>query len=355
MANPRVSIIVPIYNVEPFLEQCVQSLVDQTCQDIEVILVDDGSPDKCGEICDRFAAEYPIVKVIHQENQGVSVARNTGMDAAQGEWLMFVDGDDWVELDIVEKMLPYAEEKGCDILVGSYFLETKNHSKLECFGKLSGYMLCEKDKLRLFASCFYLQSLRNTRFSHAIGGPWAKLLRKNLLLKHELRFLPGLTQSQDILFSLYAFQNAAKIALLDPPHYHYREHTLSTTRKYMSDHDTMGEVFVENVSAFTQKYYGGKGQAIVSSMAVLYFIRNSRKILHKEAPYTFPQALLMVKAMAGREPYKTAIRNFSLVEVRFAHSKMLAATLIKLRCYLLFCLLFRLFDWRERREAYGKQ
>jgi glycosyltransferase EpsH len=343
---------VPIYNVEPYLEQCVQSLVGQTCQDIEIILVDDGSPDKCGEICDRFAAEYPIVKVIHQENQGVSVARNTGIDAANGEWLMFVDGDDWVELDIVENMLAFAEENGCDICVGSFFIETKTRSKPLCFSELSGYVLCEEDKLRLFTGCFYLQSLKNIRFPNAIGHPWARLFKKSLIREGGLRFLPGLSQSQDVLFSLYAFQNAAKIILIDPPRYHYRERKMSTTRKYMPDHGTMENVFLEGVSEFSQKYYGDRGAAITNSMAVLYFIRNARKILHKEAPYTFPQALQMVKAMAAREPYKTAIHGFSLAKTRFASSKMIAAALVKLRCYLLFCLLFRLFEWRERRGAY---
>ena len=90
-----ISIIVPIYRVERYLEQCIESMLAQTCRDIEVILVDDGSPDRCGSICDARSAEDGRIRVIHRENAGVSAARNAGLDAARGEFIGFVDPDDW--------------------------------------------------------------------------------------------------------------------------------------------------------------------------------------------------------------------------------------------------------------------
>ncbi|MCM1224688.1 MAG: glycosyltransferase, partial [Lachnospiraceae bacterium] len=94
--SAKVSIIIPIYNVETYLERCVNSIRNQTLRELEIILIDDGSPDACPQMCDRYAAEDERIKVIHQPNAGVSVARNRGMDAATADWIMFVDPDDWL-------------------------------------------------------------------------------------------------------------------------------------------------------------------------------------------------------------------------------------------------------------------
>lgn len=103
-----VSIIVPVYKVEKYIHQCVDSIINQTHKNIEIILVDDGSPDNCGKICDEYAEKDSRIKVIHKENGGLSDARNHGIDAASGEWLMFVDSDDFIEPDMAEKLLHLA-------------------------------------------------------------------------------------------------------------------------------------------------------------------------------------------------------------------------------------------------------
>ena len=94
--TPLISVIVPVYKVEPYLERCVRSILCQTYQNLEIILVDDGSPDRCGEMCDAFAKEDARIRVLHKENGGLSDARNAGLDAMRGELVGFVDGDDWI-------------------------------------------------------------------------------------------------------------------------------------------------------------------------------------------------------------------------------------------------------------------
>ena len=110
MHEDLVSIIVPVYNVEKFVEKCVKSLMNQTHKNIEIILVDDGSPDHSPEIIDRIAVEDQRVHVIHQQNRGVSAARNAGLQCASGEYVMFVDGDDWVDSDYVSYFLMLVSE-----------------------------------------------------------------------------------------------------------------------------------------------------------------------------------------------------------------------------------------------------
>lgn len=123
---PQISVIVPIYNVEAYLKRCVDSIIEQTFTDFELILVDDGSPDRCGEICDQYAETDRRVKVIHKENGGLSDARNAGIDIAKGIYLSFIDSDDWVEDTFLEVLYTEAEKNSADISVVNYHEEYEN-------------------------------------------------------------------------------------------------------------------------------------------------------------------------------------------------------------------------------------
>ena len=114
---PELSIVVPVYKVEKYLPKCIDSILAQTFRDFELILIDDGSPDNCGAICDDYAARDSRIKVIHQENAGVSAARNAGLDIATGTYLGFVDSDDWIEPEMYETMIATAKEKQVDVVV----------------------------------------------------------------------------------------------------------------------------------------------------------------------------------------------------------------------------------------------
>ncbi|MBR5509665.1 MAG: glycosyltransferase family 2 protein [Lachnospiraceae bacterium] len=113
--NPLISIIVPVYKVEKYLERCVESLLSQTYQNLELILVDDGSPDRCPEICDAYAKKDERIRVIHQNNAGLSGARNAGIDVAKGEYLAFVDSDDYIASDFIQSLYELLQETGCAI------------------------------------------------------------------------------------------------------------------------------------------------------------------------------------------------------------------------------------------------
>ena len=115
----RISVIVPVYKVEPYLRKCLDSIVNQTYRNLEIILVDDGSPDNCGRICDEYAERDKRIRVIHQKNGGVSSARNEGLKIASGDWIGWVDSDDWIEPDMFEYLLENAKKSKADIAVCS--------------------------------------------------------------------------------------------------------------------------------------------------------------------------------------------------------------------------------------------
>ena len=132
MNQGLVSIIVPVYKAEKYIHQCIDSLLAQTYRNIEVILVDDGSPDHCGKICDEYAAKDSRVKVIHQQNGGVSVARQTGIDHATGEYSIHADPDDWVELNMIEELVAKAVADNADMVICDFYRESKSEKTYDC-------------------------------------------------------------------------------------------------------------------------------------------------------------------------------------------------------------------------------
>lgn len=128
--NDLISVIVPVYKVEKYLDRCLKTIVSQTYSNLEIILVDDGSPDKSGELCDYWANEDKRIKVIHKKNGGLSSARNAGIEVATGEYLFFVDSDDWISKDAISSLVTIATETGADIVSGSYQIASDFVDKL---------------------------------------------------------------------------------------------------------------------------------------------------------------------------------------------------------------------------------
>ncbi|MCT3385398.1 glycosyltransferase [Lactobacillus johnsonii] len=228
--NSKVSIILPIYNAEKYLEECVKSVITQTYQNIQIILVNDGSKDNSWEICQNLKKKDPRIIAITQKNSGVSVARNAGLNIADGEWIMFVDPDDVLSQDIVEKLL-LKTDSDVDIVACTCYGFNENEKKLAHFFANDRAFISDKTDL-------YLQLL-NSRYGQsgslitAIGVPWGKIYRRSFIDKYELKFDPNLRRMQDNVFNMYAFDYARKIYYLDKPLYFYR---IDHVNKYNEKH-----------------------------------------------------------------------------------------------------------------------
>lgn len=175
----KVSVIVPVYKTdEASLRRCLDCLVNQTLREMEIIVVDDGSPDQCGSICDTYAAKYPQLTVIHQENSGVSVARNTGLSVASGEYIGFADADDYMELDMYEEMCRCAHVHQADILTTGYLREKngsiekwgcKEEMELTAEEAIKEFLLCDKIDFTVWNKLFLRKCIEGIRFE--IGQP----------------------------------------------------------------------------------------------------------------------------------------------------------------------------------------
>lgn len=199
-----ISIIIPIYNVEQYLQRCIDSVLAQTYTDLEIILVDDGSPDGCGKICDAYAEKDSRIKVIHQENRGVSCARNAGLEIATGDQIAFLDSDDYVDATMYQQLLTVMEKTDADIAECGYrWVKPHETYDNENTGKIDIYTNLEAlDKLYFGDQMF--------------GGlsivVWNKLYRRSLLT--DLRFAPGLN-FEDVDFTPRVLYRAKKIAKLN--------------------------------------------------------------------------------------------------------------------------------------------
>ena len=189
----EVSVIVPVYGVEKYIEQCFDSIMKQTFKDIEVIVIDDGSPDNCPKICDAYAERDPRFKVIHKENGGVSNARNTGIEHANWKWLYIVDSDDWLELDAVEKLYAEANEQNVDCVltdcIERYSSGTNRrlHMFAQTFRTEDKQMITTVQKAVL---CHKYSPYFSYAADYEYPAPWSKFFRASIVLDHDIRFDP---------------------------------------------------------------------------------------------------------------------------------------------------------------------
>lgn len=254
-----ISIVVPVYNIpENYLRCCVDSLLSQTLRSIQVILVDDGSQNGCGSICDRYAREDARVLAVHQKNQGVSAARNAGMRLASGKYLMFVDPDDWLEADCCEKALAAIDRTDYKVIMFDCRVVNEISGKTSAPAVLLSCELTGEDltQFQLDMLADQSSSLRGAEQVN-IRSPWGMLLDRGSCLKQNLSFVEGLHKEQDTIFNLYLYECAGLIFHLGYIGYNYRLHRSSVTYRYDPNMaGTIGKV-VHEEERFVERYHHG--------------------------------------------------------------------------------------------------
>lgn len=231
----KVSIIVPVYNVEEYIGYCIESLINQTYKDIEIILVDDGSTDSSGRICDYYALNDERIIVVHQPNGGLSEARKSGVIRASGEYLMIVDGDDWIDANTIESCVCSLKENAdADCIMFSYIREYPDHSLVAHIMSesivLTGCDVENKVYRRLYG--LVGDELKHPERLESMGSCCMKLYKTQIAQKGRFYDVKDVGSSEDILFNMYALYNCNKIVYIDKPMYHYRKTGRSITSTY---------------------------------------------------------------------------------------------------------------------------
>jgi len=239
--NNKVSVIIPVYNTKDYLDKCVHSILKQTYQNLEILLVDDGSSDGSAVLCDKLALEDSRIKVIHKQNEGQASARNLGIHAASGEYIMFVDSDDWLDIDAIETLVDHANRNKVDVIHFNYVREFLNKSvfKKNTFLEERVYDGDECNDIRrliLGLSGETLAYLENMRF---LAPCTLKMYRADIIQNFDVTFvsLREIGAFEDGLFNFCVFSRVKRFEFLNRAYYHYRKtNKNATTVKYRPDY-----------------------------------------------------------------------------------------------------------------------
>lgn len=203
--TPKISVIVPVYKAENYLHRCVDSLLAQTFEDFEILLVDDGSPDASGAICDEYAQKDHRIRVFHKENGGVSSARQCGIDHAQGEYTIHADPDDWVDVSMLEELYAKAKVEDADMVICDFYEEYKDKQ------------IYRKQQPTALDSDTVLKEL----FQQLHGSCWNKLVKRACYKEYGIEFDQELSFCEDLYFHASLLRNPIRISYLPKAFYHY--------------------------------------------------------------------------------------------------------------------------------------
>lgn len=273
----KITAIVPIYNVEQYLKKCLDSLLAQTFPFYEIILVDDGSKDSSGKIAEEYAEKFGMIKVIHQENQGLSAARNTGLNSLTGDYVMFVDSDDYISLDMNEKLMNLLDAHNADVARGGVWYEYETGSKYSPYPNNVTFTWNTEEAMIELASQKYLNM-----------SAWGWIFKSDLIKSRKIRFPVGVT-SEDYYFTCQVIAAASKVVYTSEPFYHYLQRSGSISRGRFVDHAPLAAAkyqleFYEK--QFPHIVYAAKTACVFADIGVynLYLIRvgTCPKILSKQ-------------------------------------------------------------------------
>lgn len=290
MEAVKVSIIVPVYKVpEKYLRKCIESCITQSLKDIEIVLVDDGSPDNCGKICDEYALNDKRIKVIHKKNGGLCAARNSGVKISTGEWITFLDGDDWIEKKMCQEMFEIGNRNNTQIVICG-IMKDYSHKSIRYKYYLKEGKIYENEE------CLEIQK-QLLMYNANMGAAYSKLIKREILIENNIFHDEKLKQGAEGLeFTLRLFEKVKSVVFIDKPFYHYiyNENSISAS------HDEKNHLYV--INCFNK---------------IKLFIENS--INKKELMPWFYNRLLYViitTAISGyfnpnnKEPYNEKVRKY---------------------------------------------
>lgn len=309
--RPKVSIIVPVYNVERYLDRCIISLQEQSLHDIEIILVDDGSPDACPRICDNYKGKDSRIKVIHKNNEGLGYARNSGMEIANSEFIAFLDSDDFVEKDMYEKLYFATKQNNAEVCLCGFNRMTTIGKKYKChlpfYNQLFKYEeIYIKIFLNLLGSKPDYQNDIVINASSCFG-----IYSTNLINKNNIRFFSERKYiSEDLIFNLEVFKKVKRACVLNECLYTYCENRHSLTQTYKVDRYEQLVILDEKLQSLVEndEFYKEAKYRIQRS-----FLGRVRQCIYAEVNYfPFKKACINIRRICEQDYLVKTLQEFEI-------------------------------------------
>lgn len=317
------SVIVPIYQIKEYLSKCIESIQQQTYHDLEIILVDDGSTDGSGEICDKYAVRDSRIKVIHKVNGGLVSARIAGIKVATGEYVTYVDGDDWIDRDYYEGLIKKAEQYHVDIVMSGFTknidnVEIPNHNEMAC-----GYYAKEDVERKLFPLMLYDD---NSGIPGIFTYVWNKIFRLELLYRHQLSVDNSISIGEDAACVYPAILSAKSIFIDKSKGYHYRQRAGSMLKKYIGIEDEIPKLIALYESLWrcvnANIHAGSLLRSLMSFMKYMIASRTGGvfwyggEFFSAYTEYVPPEVIIYGAGNIGQHLYSTLIDN-SISNVKY--------------------------------------
>jgi glycosyltransferase EpsH len=312
-----ISIIVPVYNVEKYLHQCLNSLKYQTMSDIEIVLINDGSTDNSGLICNEYVKVDDRFKVIHQDNKGLSDARNVGLRIANGDYIIFLDSDDWVNLDTCEIAYAIAKKEKADIVFWSTIKEFPIKSEKENSIFIEDKIFEEENILFLRRRMcgLYRYELRNPARTDAINSVWGKLYKKDLVQMGKIKFQDTKDiGSEDVLFNFQIMKGVKKAVYLNKYLNHYRRYNdNSLTKNHKSNlFDRFLNLFAEMESIIISENLGQEFTESLQNRIGVSIINVVLSITNPNNQISIKQKIDDIDKILKNKIYVHAVKNLKL-------------------------------------------
>lgn len=276
-----ISIIVPVYKVEKYLPKCIESILSQTYSSFELLLIDDGSPDRCGQICDEYARRDARIRVFHKENEGVSEARNCGLDNAKGDYVTFADSDDWLESDILETLYDLLNKYNVDMSACGLQKEDEDGNILL---RVTANDIDVRDRIKMLITLF-----KGDKYYSCLSWPTNKLYRRSIIEENHIRFDKDIHYNEDRLFIFEYVKYCSATVFSSFPKYHYIIRKDSAMNAF-NHQDTYNDKYKTFILAFEKMFqYSCKNypfcvqQAVASNYAldVVGFYFKFRRTIHQ--------------------------------------------------------------------------
>lgn len=333
---PKISVIIPAYNAQLFIERAVNSLLCQSHSDLEIIIIDDGSQDSTADVCKFLADKDSRVRVVTQENGGVSVARNNAIALATGELIAFLDADDSLEPEAYSKMLSAMQSSGADCAISGYFDEYPDGTKTAVALNFEKSTLSHSDVLEGIVLPLLQERICKGLF---LGTIWRYLFRRETIVQNSISFTGAYLE--DEVFLIEYFAHACSLAVVDEPLYNYLQNPSSATRKYMADFTQTFERTMELKKQLVEKFQIPVGEA---------WIRNSAwaglliAVSNEFAPNNPNNGLSQLVRICDRPLFSDAIKNYKPKDM--SRNKQITAFCIKHRQYALLATLYAIKNGR---------
>ncbi len=305
------SFVIPVYNAKPFLSQCLDSIKGQTVNEWEMILIDNGSTDGSGEICDHYAKTDSRISVVHQENKGPASARNIGMNMAKGDWIAFVDSDDWIEKTYIEKLEKEMKDE-YDLIFFAYDIVSEDNVKC----------ILDKKAIREEITQLHIQILEKQSIDTGIdkeytpvnkyrGQVWTKLYRREFLLLNKLYAREHLMRCQDVMFNLEVYGKAKSAMFLPEVLYHYRHLTASLCHQYNDKQKIYLDRFAKEIGKYLSEIDKSKQYEDEYDVRLALTLINCcfLDFCHPMNKKTYQQRMQEFKEMRMSTPYAEALKR----------------------------------------------